>query len=365
MGTNGRTVGMVYPAIGHRATQRDEATSGHPAHRGFARAVEARDIVLSAAFVPDALQGTAVAEAIAALTSPIPHQDVYLTENDSALYVAPYLRYAAPESTIVHLAAADRLLAHVDVPIPGHSPLRAAKRRLDRRLDEAIVRQCFKRYCDGAIAVSDLVAEHVHTIVGPDFPVRVVNPYIQPDVYESVSRVEPELSSTVAVTVSQWRAHKGLSTLVNAWPNVRERHPDAELRIVGPGHPTRYANTDGVVLRGFLDDVAPALAGGALYVHPASFEPFGVSVIEGMRAGLPAIVTNTTGAQSVVSSVDPSLVVDPNPAALEAAVNRYFAMPVGRRRRLSAASRRRSRRFTEAKQTRRFRRQLRSLLEDV
>lgn len=368
MSPNGRTVGMVYPPAGHLVPGDKGTEYGHPTHRGFARAVDATDIVM-ASVTPEALGGTIIADTVSTVASTFPERDLYVIENDSALYATPRLRYRYPESTIVHLAASHRLFGHLDVPHETprstESRLQAAERRINELADRTLLQRLFKRYTDGAIAVSEVAARRLQVVVGSDLPVRVVNPYIEPEKFERLAGVDPDLSANVAVTISQWRAHKGIDMLVSAWPEVRERHPDAKLRIVGPGHPGHYGETEGVEFCGFVENLEAELAGASLYVHPAYIEPFGVSVVEGMRAGLPAVVTDTTGARSAVRPVDESLVVEPDPSALAESVSRYFALPVERRRALSEASHEQSASFSKENQTRRFRRQLRALVRDI
>ena len=350
-----RTVGMIYPARGHRPTQRRRTEYGHPAHRGFAAAIEADDLSVSFRPLPGPLRDTFLRDAVSASVARPPERDVYILENDAILYAAPAIERRYPDATVIHLAASDRLLERTYVPRPDDTRLRAGKRRLNSRLDTGLLRRLCRRYCDGAIAVSAFARDRLRSIVGPPFPLGVATPYVQPDRYESLAEVSPDLDAPVAVTVGTWRDHKGVELLVEAWPRVRERHPDAELHIVGPDHPAEYTETAGVTLRGFVPSLVDVFRKAALCVHPAHIEPFGVSVIEAMRAGLPAVVTETTGARSAVSNVDDGLVVPPTSGALAAAISEYFGASAERRRELSRASRAASAPFTEERKTRQFR----------
>lgn len=346
---------MVYPALGHGPTQRRRTDYGHPAHRGFADAVGADDVVVAFRALPGPVRDTFLTNVVSASAAPLPERDVYVLENDAVLYAAPAIKRWYPDATVVHLAASDRLLGRTYVPRPDDAPLRAAKRRINSRVDTALLGRICRRYCDGAVAVSEFARDRLRSVVGPDFPLEVAPPYVQPDLYESLAARTPELDRPVAVMVGAWRDHKGVDLLVEAWPRVRDSHPDAELHIVGPGHPAEYTETAGVTLRGFVPSLADAFEGASLYVHPAHIEAFGVSVIEAMRAGLPAVVTETTGARSAVSNVDDGLVVPPTPRALADAVCEYFDAPLDRRRALSQASRTASDPYTEERKTRQFR----------
>ena len=359
---NDRSVGMVYPPHGHRPTKRRATDYGHPAHRGFARAVGADDIVVPFYSLPGPVRDTCLTDIVSTAVADYPEHDVFVTESDATLYAAPTLKRRFPGAKIVHLAASDRLLRATLARRPDEPRRRTLKRWANNRLDTALLQRILPRYCDGVIAVSGLARDRIRAFAGEEFPVPVAHPFIQPDLFASLTHTSPDLSGNVAVTVCAWRDHKGMDLLVDAWPRVRERHPDAELHIVGPGHPARYAETLGVSIHGYVADLETALRPASLYVHPARLEAFGVSVVEAMCAGVPAIATETTGAASAVRDVDGSLVVPPHSVALADAVADYFDADEERRRALSRAARDASAEFTEARQTARFREGLWSIL---
>ncbi len=346
---------MVYPSTGHGPTQRRRCDYGHPAHRGFADAVGADDHVVTFRSLPTPVRETFLTDVVSGAVAALPERDVYITENDAVLYAAPAIKRRYPDATVVHLAASDRLLGHTYVPRPDDARLRATKRRGNARVDTAVLQRICRHYCDGAIAVSEFARDRLRAVVGPEFPLGVAPPYIQPGPFVSLAEETPELDAPVAVMVGAWRDHKGVELLVEAWPRVRDRHPGAELHIVGPGHPAAYTETAGVTLRGYVESLADAFVGASLYVHPAHIEAFGVSVVEAMRAGLPAVVTETTGARSAVANVDDALVVPPTPRALADAVCEYFDAPLDRREELSRASRAASDPYSEEGKTRQFR----------
>ena len=358
-------IGVVYPSHGHTPTQRKRTDYGHPAHRGFARAIGATDLVLPFRQLREPFRDTLATDVVSAALASLPEQDVYVTENDAILYAAPFLRRRYPDATIVHLAAADRLLGRVYVRHETDTRFQRAKRRINSRADNALLQRILTRYCDGVVAVSDFGRERIQSFAGSSVPIRVATPYIQPEPYASLAAIDPDLSSKVAVTVGERRDHKGIDMLVDAWPAVRERHPEAELHIVGRGYPSAYADVPGVVLRGFVESVDGEFANASLYVHPAYIEAFGVSVVEAMRAGLPTIVTETTGAKSFVEDVNDSLVVPPSPEALAEAVSAYFDTDVAARDALSRAGRERSDPLTEDVKMRHFRREFFELLDEI
>lgn len=358
-----RRVGWVYPAFGHPVNDDDEGGYGHPSHRGFQETVGADPLLFSAASVGP-LSGTVVENAVAAVRSSFPERDVYVLENADAVYAAPLIKNAHAGASVVLMGAAHTLFGLDGYDFASDALPKAAIRRADRLLDTAAVGSLVRRYVDGTLAVSSLVAERVRSFA-PETPVRSVRPYVQPEVGSRLDAVTPDLDANRAVTVSAARDHKGVDLLVEAWPAVRERVPDATLHVVGSGHPEEYAETPGVEVRGYVEDLAAELGSASLYVHPARADAFGVSVIEAMRAGVVPLVTETTGAAPVVADVAADLVVEPTPDALAAGVADAFERPTAERERRSAAARERAAPYDEQTQRSAFAEAFRDLLADI
>jgi glycosyltransferase involved in cell wall biosynthesis len=58
-----------------------------------------------------------------------------------------------------------------------------------------------------------------------------------------------------------------------------------------------------------LSSVEEELAGADLMIHPSVEEPFGIAVLEGMRAGLPIVASHVGGIPEVLG--DTGLLVEP------------------------------------------------------
>ncbi len=318
----------------------------HPAHRGFAEAIDA-DLVdfqrhslgpLSDSLVGDVYNGLRY-----------PSYDVYLVEGSRPLYAALAHR-AVRRSKLVYLCADHGLYSLGQSEFEGSSGFKS----LVGRFGKPAVGAVGSRFIDGVVAVSEFAAEFTRPVVGPDTPIEVAHPFIQPKVYDALGGVSPALDDDVAVTVGRpWR-YKGVDMLVEAWPTVRESVPDAELHVVGGGHPESYAETPGVEVRGYVENLADAFAPASLYVQPSRMDTFPVSVLEAMRAGLPPLVTETTGTRSEARALSPELVVDPAPEALAAGVVAYFERDGSERRDLSSRARERGATFDAESRTNGF-----------
>jgi len=290
----------------------------HPAHRGFAEAVGA-DLLDYHRLSLGPLEGTVAEDGLNGLA--YPNYDVYLVEGSRPLYVG---KFGTP-----------------------------------------LVRAVGRRGIDGVIAVSEFAEEFTRPVVGPDTPIEIAHPFVQQEAYDALGEVEPDLDSNVAVTVARPWEYKGVDMLVEAWPRVREQFPDAQLHVVGKGHPDDYGTTPGVRVRGYVEDLADAFAPASLFVQPSRMDTFPVSTLEAMRAGLPPLVTRTAGTRSEAREIDPLFVAEPNPEALARGVREYFVRDRDERRRLSTAARERGSRFDPESRKAAFREAFRDVLKEL
>jgi glycosyltransferase involved in cell wall biosynthesis len=327
----------------------------HPAHRGFAEAIGA-DLVDYHRLPVGPLADTIVEDVLNGLR--YPDYDVYLVEGSRPLYAALTRRFTGM-GNLVYLCADHGLHELGSTEFTGDSALKS----LIGRFGTPAVRAIARRGIDGVVAVSEFAAEFTRPIVGPDTPITVAHPYIQPEIYDSLAAVTPDLDSNIAVTVGRSWRYKGVDLLVDAWPTVREVFPDAELHIVGSGHPESYGEIDGVRRRGYVEVLADALAPASLFVQPSRVDTFPVSTLEAMRAGLVPLVTETTGTRSEARAIDPSLVVATDTASIADGVCTYFDRSPDERRTLSEQARSRGEQFDPESRKAAFREEYRNVLK--
>ena len=309
----------------------------HPAHRGFAEAIDA-DLVDYHRLPVGPLGDTIAEDVLNGLR--YPDYDVYLVEGSRPLYAALTRRFTG-RGKLVYLCADHGLHELGSTEFEGDSALKS----LIGRFGTPAVRAVARRGIDGVVAVSEFAAEFTRPIVGPDTPIMVAHPYIQPENYDSLAAVTPAPNNNVAVTVGRSWRYKGVDLLVDAWPTVREAFPDAELHVVGSGHPEAYGEVDGVRRRGYVEALADAFAPASLFVQPSRVDTFPVSTLEAMRAGLVPLVTETTGTRSEARAIDPLLVVSTDTASLADGVCDFFGRGPDERRALSKQARDRGQRF--------------------
>ena len=110
---------------------------------------------------------------------------------------------------------------------------------------------------------------------------------------------------------------KGQEDFIRAAAIVCRRRRDVEFVIAGEdksrsGEHRRSIETliaelnleQHVSLIGWVDDVAKLLPNFDLFVSPARSEPFGLSIVEAMAAGVPVIATASEGAREIIDDQD-------------------------------------------------------------
>jgi glycosyltransferase involved in cell wall biosynthesis len=144
--------------------------------------------------------------------------------------------------------------------------------------------------------------------------------------------VQPE--ARVLLAVCRLEPQKGVDVAVRALPDIRTRHPTAELVVLGEGPQRseleRLANELGVPvhLLGRVPDVAAWLRRASLLVHPARWEGFGLALLEAMLAEKPIVATRVSSIPEIVADGETGMLVAPDDvAALAAAVSRVLDDP--------------------------------------
>lgn len=329
----------------------------HPAHRGFTEAINA-DLIDYQRGSPELLRGTVAGDVLSGLS--YPEYDVYLVEGSRPLYAALIQRLTSG-GKLVYLCADHGLYQLGRPEFSGDSAVKS----LIGKFGTPLVRSIGHRGIDGVVAVSEFAKEYTRPVVGSSTPIEIAHPFIQSDTYQTLAEVSPDYDTNVAVTIGRAWDYKGVDTLVDSWPRVRSSVPDAELHVVGKGHPEKYAQTPGVKVRGFVENLADAFSPASLFVQPSRVDAFPVSTLEAMRGGVPPLVTRTTGTRSEAQKIDSSLVVEPDGQSLAEGITAYFRRKTDHRHQLGARARERSERFDSESRKAAFRDAFRSVLTTI
>ncbi len=139
------------------------------------------------------------------------------------------------------------------------------------------------------IALTQREAGMVSKITG--HPVSVIpNPlYVLPTIYS-------DCSSKNVITMARFSRQKNLASIVPAWKEIEEKHPDWNLIIMGKGEEDakiRKAIEDAqlktVKIMPYSLNVGERLVDSSIYVLPSLYEGFPLVLLESMSYGVPVV----------------------------------------------------------------------------
>ena len=166
-------------------------------------------------------------------------------------------------------------------------PVRASRnKRPDRRLQDFVA-----RHIDAYVCVSRAAAQWLHDDYGRE--ATVVPPGVD------LSRWSPqprEVRPTLLYSGALDEPRKNIALLLEAVERLRERVPDLQMWLSGPGKPpsplpqfvTRVGEVDD-------DELATQYARAWATVLPSIAEVFGLAVVESLASGTPVVVLESSG----------------------------------------------------------------------
>jgi glycosyltransferase involved in cell wall biosynthesis len=184
------------------------------------------------------------------------------------------------------------------------------------------------READAFVAISRAIADEL-TTAGYD-PARIHSLPNGVPVPEHAWQRRPEWRSAPrAAFVGRLAPEKGIHSLIEAWPRVRETHPSASLILIGEG-PQRAAlearawglglgvgPDQAVEFRGLLADVTKALRESDLFILPSKEEGMSIALLEAMALGIPLVASSIPGNRRLVSDFKQGRLAPPeDPAGL-------------------------------------------------
>jgi glycosyltransferase involved in cell wall biosynthesis len=154
----------------------------------------------------------------------------------------------------------------------------------------------------------------------------------------------PELT---IVCVSRMVARKRIADLLEAFAPIAARYPRCRLSIVGSGpeidrlraRSSELGIDASVEFVGFVEDVRPFLAKGALFVTASENEGLPLSLLQAMASGLPCIATDIPGHRDVIVHGQNGLLVAVKSVPELAAAMEYLLTHEEQRRQLGERGR--------------------------
>lgn len=183
-------------------------------------------------------------------------------------------------------------------------------RFLNDKLDQGISRKC-KNIVNASrrnLAVSEVLASAISSSLGSKWsyiPNIVSNAFIEYPLAE-------QSSGTISlISVAVLRSHKRMDLIIEALAELRTRHIDLDLLIVGDG-PARAGLeklaselnvSDYVKFLGQVPrvDMPAVMQQAHILVSASEIETFGVTLVEGLALGLPIVATPSGGPQTIVT----------------------------------------------------------------
>jgi 1,2-diacylglycerol 3-alpha-glucosyltransferase len=130
------------------------------------------------------------------------------------------------------------------------------------------------------------------------------------------------LRSKSIVYMGRLSYEKSLDILLEAFSLVARKRPNTQLMIIGDGPERNNLNKltkrmiiqEKVIFTGFLkgEDLVLATQANDIFATPSKTETFGISVMEGMAAGLPVVAANARSFTEIISDRTDGLLVEPD-----------------------------------------------------
>lgn len=166
---------------------------------------------------------------------------------------------------------------------------------------------------DGITTVSDSLRKQTVEMFETKKPIAVIPNFVdvndfKPGVRHCSRRTFASEDELILMHASNFRPVKRIPDVIEIFRRVREK-VKTKLVLVGDGPEMSLAEhligqhglNDEVMLLGNQDSIATILPVADLFVLPSQTESFGLSALEAMSCGVPALVSNTGGLPELVT----------------------------------------------------------------
>ena len=176
--------------------------------------------------------------------------------------------------------------------------------------------------------------------VKPNVGRIIHNPVAVPEIEDVPERNDP--NEWLIASIGRLAAVKNFEMLIRLVVYLNEQDKPSRLLLVGDGPHKEVLTaliaeleaTDFVEMPGYADKPTNRITHADLYIQPSFSEGFGISVVEAMMVGLPAIGSNVGGMQDIIEHGKNAWFMDPN-GSVEALANQVvevMEMPAEERR---------------------------------
>lgn len=187
-----------------------------------------------------------------------------------------------------------------------------------------LLRRFMVRHAQGFIAKGSLAKEYVVSLKVPQEKIFLTYYSVDPELLGLDPNKAKEKKKTTEkkkriLYVGRLTKLKGVDLLIRAYKQVKEKHPNIELCLVGDGpdedeFKKLAEGTDDISFEGYkqYDQLLPYYLNSDLFVLPTLKDVWGLVVNEAMMCGLPVLCSKYAGCcRDLIKEGENGLIVDP------------------------------------------------------
>lgn len=196
-------------------------------------------------------------------------------------------------------------------------------------------------YVDAVLGVSPRLVSEARSF-GTDV-VKLIHPFPDEWKWQELGDVEPQYDSTDVIAVGSNRPKNNFEMLQEV---ADEMSTDVTFQVMGP-ETDELVDSSSVKYRGFVskEEFLDRYRQASAFALPAISQPFPVSTLEALRAGVPPFVSTETGTAAYIQKIHPKLVSGISPSQFAESLDWYFDLSIQKKEDLSANVRRMGDRF--------------------
>ncbi|MBS7655951.1 glycosyltransferase [Candidatus Bathyarchaeota archaeon] len=128
----------------------------------------------------------------------------------------------------------------------------------------------------------------------------VVHPFVKEEFF-NYKRVREKNKNKAVFVGGLWK-FKGVHLLPKIAEEIKKEKKDFKIIVIGKPYEVALKETDAIKPLGFIYEEAliNEVSSAKVYLHPAVYEPFGVSIAEAVMLGTIPIVSNKTGIKELL-----------------------------------------------------------------
>jgi glycosyltransferase involved in cell wall biosynthesis len=187
-----------------------------------------------------------------------------------------------------------------------HSTQRGRPSKKRYPLKMKIEKKCFEQ-ADRIITISNHMKKELikHYKVDPK-KIRIIYNCVD------IKKFKKGSDKNYILFVGRFSTRKGSDYLVKAMPAVKKKFPDTKLIMIGTGETLNYCKQlaekldvkDVIKFQGYITEkqLINTYSHASVIALPSTYEPFGLTVLEGMASAKSVITTDISGASEIITN---------------------------------------------------------------